>query len=588
MSPRRSSRARITQPTPSIPHQSNSSSSSISSGRAPLNTNSNRDPPSQRSSVTARSQSSEDPEGTPKPQARRTRSSQEVVKDEATHAIEDEIEDEAEEEVTRCICGNQEYPGLPVVPNDTSKGSAKGDTNPAAFAEDATGWFIQCDGCKVWQHGGCVGLMDEHTSPEEYFCEQCRQDLHKITIAANGRKYSYYLPGQEADSPQSSPAPTPKDNSKKPRDSRASQVNAEHISKGRRSTMNSRDAAYEEEQLRRAIEESKREGGASSTTTGIRKGKRSRNESEDRKEDTKRQRTTSGSASSNSHSISQRPAPESDDEAGKPERFKNIRGAAARNHRNKEVRDREAQRERERADGGGRKRRVGRERDDESDPSPEPLSRTTSARGTKITSTPFIAPPPPDHPPHKTSHKKNSRPPAKRGGRVGRNQYTKDRDLSTHNDLSTTTISPAPSNSSQNPDGSVPHINGNGNVYAETNGLGKPSKPHRMNPNRTTMNDMKRRVAGILEFISHTQVELAGTEPPSTTKSSTSTNTPPDSNGSTNGRGDISGKAVNAALEDLEGIDEQAFNALSSFEMMEVLTRRLMRWQGEYGKWGEK
>ena len=109
-----------------------------------------------------------------------------------------------------------------------------------------------------------------------------------------------------------------------------------------------------------------------------------------------------------------------------------------------------------------------------------------------------------------------------------------------------------------------------------------------MNPNRTTMNDMKRRVAGILEFISHTQVELAGTEPPSTTKSSTSTNTPPDSNGSTNGRGDISGKAVNAALEDLEGIDEQAFNALSSFEMMEVLTRRLMRWQGEYGKWGEK
>ena len=186
MSPRRSSRARTTQPTPSIPQQSNSSASSISSGRAPLNTNSNRDPPSRRSSVTARSQSSEDPEGTPKTQARRTRSSQEVVKDEATHAIEDEIEDEAEEEVTRCICGNQEYPGLPVLPNDTSKGSAKGDTNPATFAEDATGWFIQCDGCKVWQHGGCVGLMDEHTSPEEYFCEQCRKDLHKITIAANG------------------------------------------------------------------------------------------------------------------------------------------------------------------------------------------------------------------------------------------------------------------------------------------------------------------------------------------------------------------------------------------------------------------
>ena len=102
------------------------------------------------------------------------------------------------------------------------------------------------------------------------------------------------------------------------------------------------------------------------------------------------------------------------------------------------------------------------------------------------------------------------------------------------------------------------------------------------------MNDMKRRVAGILEFISHTQVEMAGTEPPSTTKSSTSTNTPPEANGNSNGGNDISGNAVSAALEDLDGIDEQAFAALSSLEMMEVLTRRLMKWQGEYGKWGEK
>ena len=45
--------------------------------------------------------------------------------------------------------------------------------------------------------------------------------------------------------------------------------------------MNSRDAAYEEEQLRRAIEESKREGGTLSTTSGMRKSKRSRSESEE-------------------------------------------------------------------------------------------------------------------------------------------------------------------------------------------------------------------------------------------------------------------------------------------------------------------
>ncbi len=52
--------------------------------------------------------------------------------------------------------------------------------------DDAGGLFIQCDGCKVWEHGGCVGIMDEAMSPEEYFCERCRPDLHMITIGPNG------------------------------------------------------------------------------------------------------------------------------------------------------------------------------------------------------------------------------------------------------------------------------------------------------------------------------------------------------------------------------------------------------------------
>ena len=86
---------------------------------------------------------------------------------------------------------------------------------------------------------------------------------------------------RELKSPRSSPTSAAKQNSKKSRDGRKSLANADNTSKGRRSTMNSRDAAYEEEQLRRAIEESKREGGASGTTTGKRKGKRSRSESEE-------------------------------------------------------------------------------------------------------------------------------------------------------------------------------------------------------------------------------------------------------------------------------------------------------------------
>ena len=70
----------------------------------------------------------------------------------------------------------------------------------------------------------------------------------------------------------------PNDSPKKPKESRSSRLNAERLAGNRRSTMNSRDAAYyEAEQLRQAIEESKKASttGASSTS---RKGKRSRDE----------------------------------------------------------------------------------------------------------------------------------------------------------------------------------------------------------------------------------------------------------------------------------------------------------------------
>ena len=230
----------------------------------------------------------------------------------------------------------------------------------------------------------------------------------------------------------------------------------------------------------------------------------------------------------------------------------------------------------------------------ESDQSPQPLSRTVSSRGANTKNALFAAPAPPEHPPTKTVQKKTGRPPAKRG-RIGRNQYTKDRDLPV--DILTTTISPARSNNSHDGESGTPHLNGSsaGSGLADSNGFGKPSKPRHMNFNRTSMNDMRRRVAGILEFISHTQVEMAGVGPLLATKSSTSTNTPPESNGKGRDRYGSSSKdnkesgiTVHAALADLDGINEQAFAALSSVAMMEVLTRRLMKWQTEYGKWGEK
>ena len=176
MSPRRSSRARTSQPTPSGTKHSNSSSSSLASGRA-----SQSAAPEWKSF--SRSQSSEDQDAV---QTRRSRRSQNAAKDESTEAIDDDLEDEGEEEITRCICGNSEYPGPPMSTGDSTKGGAKSDPDQPAVAEDTTGWFIQCDDCKVWQHGGCVGIMDQETSPEEYYCEQCRKDLHTVTTNVNG------------------------------------------------------------------------------------------------------------------------------------------------------------------------------------------------------------------------------------------------------------------------------------------------------------------------------------------------------------------------------------------------------------------
>jgi hypothetical protein len=71
---------------------------------------------------------------------------------------------EEQEEVTRCMCGQQDYPG------DEKK---------------FDGAFVQCDECKVWQHIGCVHFPREKI-PQEYFCELCKPDLHQQLETSTG------------------------------------------------------------------------------------------------------------------------------------------------------------------------------------------------------------------------------------------------------------------------------------------------------------------------------------------------------------------------------------------------------------------
>lgn len=118
-----------------------------------------------------------------------------------------------------------------------------------------------------------------------------------------------------------------------------------------------------------------------------------------------------------------------------------------------------------------------------------------------------------------------------------------------------------------------------------------------MNPQRTTMNEMKRRVAAILEFISRMQVEMATAGESSSTPISNGDKP----NGSLpkavadhleNGAPSIAND-VKESTPATDGVTEQVskekdFKDLSSIEMMDVLTRHLLKWQQEYGKFGER
>lgn len=189
MSPRRSSRARTTQPPPSVATAPSTSSSSVSSARTDRASRPNPKQSSPQKSLTPHSLSSEEPEDVPRgsqlepPLTRRRTREQDIDEDESTK-LEDDLDDDMaeEDEVTRCVCGFQEYPGPP---SDAGK-SSSALTDPDAQGDDLGGLFIQCDICKVWQHGGCVGIMEEAASPDEYFCEECRTDLHKVSTSPKG------------------------------------------------------------------------------------------------------------------------------------------------------------------------------------------------------------------------------------------------------------------------------------------------------------------------------------------------------------------------------------------------------------------
>ncbi|KAK3943150.1 putative histone deacetylase complex subunit cti6 [Diplogelasinospora grovesii] len=631
--PRRSSRARTTQS-----QSQNSSTASSLSGRPDRISRHPIKGVSPSKSSSSGSLSSEPPEdsitaddtfGT----RRRTRGQGEERERAGTKtdsyemaAGDDDLQDE--DEAVRCICGYDDWPGPPPLDEDSRHNPKDANGIDPIFVtsvtDDAAGFFVQCDICKIWQHGACVGIMTEESSPDEYFCEECRRDLHKIYTARNGQRYSHYLPLKRQSRTTSRTASFGKDERRSPpkdRETRNGRASSAAQTSKRRSTMNSREAGYDEaEALRRAIEASKEDAHLDQADSGSKRPKRGRGDSEEKQESTKRQRTRSRSSSPSFGK-----AFDDSDDVGASTRNaapkSKSRSAAARNQRTEKPGEKE-ERERQRADATNkRKGRSERRRadgtastifvkvsvaheDTDSDPSEElPLAARALASRAAATATTSIAtakktalvqhstaaePPPslptPDTPPtnttvttkadRKRSHKKK-----------GRNQYTRDRDAydedsparSVSRDRQRDDHAPASGNSKSWDDNHHHHRGGGkANSRAKHGGINS----------RITMTDMKRRAGAILDFISRTQVELAGETLAKVDGLAAASEAGMSAPGTTTATASATSAANGTESKARQRNDdirhEKNFQDLNCMEMMDSLTRRLVKWQQEY------
>lgn len=349
--------------------------SSNSSSRADRNTRSTNKQSSPQKSATPQSLTSEDASeqaraGTSEQlQTRRSKRQQDQKEEveQQEQAEEDEIIED--NEVTRCVCGKQDYPGPPLVDDDAEDDSEEG------------GLFIQCDSCSVWQHGGCVGIMNDTMTPEFYYCDECRPDYHKLFENDLGQRFSRYVPVVGSKLPKTLSRKLSKDSGKPGKKDKDSVRQSTERPGKRRSTMNSRSAYNEEEAYLIALEESKQDA-VPVGENGGRRGKRARTESEEEYENLRlRQSRTMINAltfrpvqnikrprldsMSDAGGDSNTELATSDAELGKgaSTRKQAARGAAARNMREKELREREKERSEAATN---RKRRADQRRADDS------------------------------------------------------------------------------------------------------------------------------------------------------------------------------------------------------------------------------
>ncbi|TBU42935.1 hypothetical protein BD309DRAFT_865266 [Dichomitus squalens] len=159
----------------------------------------------------------------------------------ADDGAEENGEDEEEGGVTRCICQKYGVSRRVDRPETYCQSSLSGEE------ENEQGEFmVQCEICKAWQHGQCMHYAAADLVPNHYFCEECRPELWVEVVKDWAVKHA------RQSSSHSYPPTTPLV-ANVPRNSR-SHSPAVHKTTKRRNTMNSRDAAYDEETLQALID----------------------------------------------------------------------------------------------------------------------------------------------------------------------------------------------------------------------------------------------------------------------------------------------------------------------------------------------
>lgn len=130
--------------------------------------------------------------------------------------------------------------------------------------------------------------------------------------------------------------------------------------------------------------------------------------------------------------------------------------------------------------------------------------------------------------------------------------------------------------------------------------LAKPSKAKNFNEKKTSVNEMKKRVSAILEFVQRAQSERSGAEGSSSTGMSRSTSEAgvmptavgaadrkPESTKSTAPLVTVeNGEPAAKVCSDDKG-SKEAFEHLSAAEMLVSLKTRLVAFEGSYGRWGD-